>query len=89
MWTFPTNLQMLHGLHSMNKETENEMKIVDNNYKKEMLLLPLKILFKLFPGRKINKKLHIFLYLIHQSPDRVKNAILKMFQRVDKDGKCF
>jgi hypothetical protein len=63
MWTFPTNLQMLNGLHSMNKETENEMKIVDfgdNNYKKEMLLLPLKILFKLFPGRKNLQILDIF-----------------------------
>ncbi len=37
MWTFPPNLQMLNGLYSMNKETENEMKIVnfgDNNYTK-------------------------------------------------------
>jgi hypothetical protein len=75
----------------MNKETGNEIKMVnfgDNNLKKEMLLLPLKISFKLFPGQKINKKLtknlRIFLYLIHHSPDRVKNAILKMFKRVRK-----
>jgi hypothetical protein len=37
LWTFPTNLQMLNGLQSMNKETGNEIKIVDfgdNNYKK-------------------------------------------------------
>jgi hypothetical protein len=55
MWTFPTNLQMLNGLQSMNKETGNEMKVVDlsdNNYKKGNVSFPDENFNHIFPSAK-------------------------------------
>jgi hypothetical protein len=55
MWTFHTNLQMLNGLQSMNKETGNEIKIFDfgdNNYKKGNVASSAENFIQTFPWAK-------------------------------------